>query len=183
MFLIRGGGGGGGGAPPPPALVLSLVTLHNVWKSWHYRFLMEIKHGYLTVNDMSGTTFLDPPFTLFYRTSRGVMGRMLEFREWACTWEGYSFLWVKSNSDLFVFPSSRVCESLKGYVTRSPFPGLASFSTKLDIEILVTDCHTSFYVSYKIWFYKKKICPAWSLSFSSLSYPLRNTIRPFKRGK
>lgn len=142
--MALGGGGGGG----PPALVLSLVTLHNVWKSWHHRLLMGIKHGYLIVNVILGTTILDPPFNLIYRISRGVVGRMLEFREWACKWEGYSFLGVKSNSILFVHPfvysSWRMCESVKGYLTRSPFPGLSNASvpsSMLKFSLLIVTHH------------------------------------------
>ena len=45
---------------------------------------MGVKHGYLIVNVISGTTILDPPFTLICNVSRNMVERMLEFREWAC---------------------------------------------------------------------------------------------------
>lgn len=129
----------GGGIGKPPALVLSLVTLHNVWKSWYHRFLMGIKHGYLFVNVVWGTTTWDPPFTFIYNLSREVVGRMLEFREWVCKWEGHSFLGVKSKSILFVY----TCESVKGYLPSSlHYQDYLLFQYHLDIEILVTDCHT-----------------------------------------
>lgn len=44
---------------------------------------MGVKHGYQIVNVISGTTILDPPLTLIYNFSREVVGRKLEFREWA----------------------------------------------------------------------------------------------------
>ena len=182
-----GNGAGGRGRGSPPALVLSLMTLHNVWKSWHHRLLMGIKHGYLIVNVILGTTILDPSFNLIYRISRGVVGRMLEFREWACKWEGYSFLGVKSNSILSIplsIPRGGCVKAWKGTLQGVHSQDYLMFQSRARCwNSRYWLLHIIFRLVVRFWRYIKKICPTWSLSFSSLTYPLLNTIRPFIRGK